>query len=82
MDAARDKLLKEIMAADFTAGDLHLYLNTHPYDHRALMIYISCVQRGRQLRDYYERMYGPLTASAAMSYPWPWINSPWPWEVQ
>lgn len=80
MDAARDNLMREVMAADFTAGDLHLYLNTHPYDHRALMIYISSVRRASQLRGYYERMYGPLTASASLTYPWPWINSPWPWE--
>ena len=82
MDAAREQMLKEIMAADFTAGDLHLYLNTHPYDQRAVMIYINCVQRCKILRDYYERMYGPLTASACNTCPWPWINAPWPWECQ
>ena len=82
MDTAREKLMRDVMAADFTAGDLHLYLNTHPYDNRAVMIYIYSVQRAKQLRDYFERMYGPLTASASNSYPWPWINSPWPWELQ
>ena len=82
MDTAREKLMRDVMAADFTAGDLHLYLNTHPCDNRAVMIYICTVQRAKQLRDYFERMYGPLTASASNSYPWPWINSPWPWELQ
>jgi hypothetical protein len=82
MDAARQKLLDEVMAADFTCGDLHLYLNTHPYDQRALMIYINSVQKAKYLRDCYERMYGPITASAANTYPWPWIKNPWPWEWQ
>ncbi len=82
MDTAREKLLKDVMAADFTAIDLHLYLNTHPCDCRALMIYIFSVQRANQLRDYFEQMYGPLTAAASKTYPWPWINNPWPWEMQ
>lgn len=81
MDTEREKLLRAVMAADFTAGDLHLYLNTHPNDYRAVMIFVCAIQRAKQLRDYFERMYGPLTASASNSYPWPWINSPWPWEV-
>jgi spore coat protein JB len=82
MDESQEKLFKELMATDFTAGDLHLYLNTHPYDQRALMIYINVVQRGKLLRDYYERMYGPLTAASSNTFPWPWIRSPWPWEWQ
>jgi spore coat protein JB len=80
MDATREKLLKEVMAAEFMAIDLNLYLNTHPCDQKALMIFICNAQRTKQLRDYYESMYGPITASASRTYPWPWINSPWPWE--
>lgn len=80
MDNEREKVMREVMAADFTAGDLHLFLNTHPWDYRALMLYNQAVQRSRQLHDYFDRMYGPLMASAANTYPWSWINSPWPWE--
>ena len=76
----REKLLKEVMALEFMAIDLNLYLNTHPYDRRAIMIFISTVQRANMARMNFERMYGPLTASASNSWPWPWINSPWPWE--
>lgn len=82
MDAARQKLLNEVMAADFTLVDLNLYLNTHPCDQRAVMIFTNCVQKAKYLRDCYERMYGPLTASDANTCPWPWIKSPWPWEWQ
>ena len=77
---AQEKLLKELMAMEFMVIDLNLYLNTHPYDGRALMIFMSAAQRAGMIRDNYERMYGPITASASNSYPWPWINSPWPWE--
>lgn len=80
MVEAREKMLKEVMALDFMAIDLNLYLNTHPYDYRALMVFISTVQRCRIARENYERMFGPITASASSSFPWPWIDSPWPWE--
>lgn len=78
---ARDKMLKEIMAMDFMAIELNLYLNTHPYDQKALMIFVDTAQRCKMLRDNYENMYGPLTAAASNSFPWPWIESPWPWEA-
>jgi spore coat protein JB len=81
MDANCECLLKEIMAADFTIIDLHLYLNTHPYDQRAIMIYNNSVKRSMMLRNEYERMCGPLSAhQSASKCPWQWIESPWPWE--
>ena len=82
MNEARDRMLKEVMALDFFAFELHLYLNTHPYDQRALTVFIDAVRRGRMVKDNFERMYGPLTASASNSFPWPWIENPWPWDVQ
>jgi len=80
MFEAQENLKRELMALEFMALDLQLYLNTHPYDNRALMIYANTVQRLNMVKANYERMYGPLTATSANSYPWPWINSPWPWE--
>ncbi|MGI6778015.1 MAG: spore coat protein CotJB [Acetivibrionales bacterium] len=79
----KEKLLKELMAVDFTLVDLHLYLDTHPYDQRALMIYNNTVQRARMLRHTYERLYGPLLANMSTSrYPWQWAMEPWPWEKE
>lgn len=77
---AQEKMMRDLMAVEFMAEDLQLYLNTHPYDSKALMIYINAIQRCKMIRDNYERMYGPITASSSNSFPWPWINSPWPWE--
>lgn len=79
----KDKLLRDIMAIDFTIIDMHLYLNTHPYDQKALNIYNDAVRRARELKQMYERMYGPLTAHMATSgYPWQWVEEPWPWEKE
>ncbi len=83
MNTDRETLLKEVMAADFTLIDLNLYLNTHPYDQRTIMLFYNCAQRAKMLRNEYERLYGPLTASNFPNpCPWQWINSPWPWEHQ
>jgi len=82
-DMNRERLLKEIMAVDFTIVELNLYLDTHPGDRNALMLYNSNVQRSRMLRQRYESMYGPLNAlMSTSSYPWQWIEGPWPWEKE
>ncbi len=82
MNDAQEKLMKNLMALGFMALDLQLYLDTHPYDSQALIVYLNTVQRCKMIKDNYEQMYGPITACASNSYPWPWINSPWPWECQ
>lgn len=81
MKDAREKMLREIQALEFMEIELNLYLNTHPCDRQALMIFMNTVQQRKMLRDNYERMYSPLTACASNSFPWPWIESPWPWEA-
>lgn len=81
MNVNCESLLKELMAADFTVIDLHLYLNTHPYDQKTIMLYNNCVKRAMMLRHEYERMCGPITVFQANNKcPWQWIDSPWPWE--
>jgi len=73
-------MLREVMAADFAVIDLNLYLDTHPNDQQAVMYFNNAVKRAKMLRDNYERLYGPLTATSANTTPWPWINNPWPWD--
>lgn len=81
MEDNREKLLKEIMAADFMLIDLNLYLDTHPNDQRAIMLYNQWVQQSMLLKQNYQRMYGPLTQNMFQSKcPWQWIQSPWPWQ--
>lgn len=79
-DANRENLLKELMAADFTVIDLNLYLDTHPYDQRAIAIYNDSVFRAKMLRERYERLYGPITPFFIGKCPFEWIRTPWPWE--
>lgn len=83
MDINRERLLEEVMAADFYLVELNLYLDTHPCDQNAINLLNQSIQRARMIRDNYERFYGPLTAMNSFSkYPYQWIESPWPWEKQ
>jgi len=79
----KSEIFRQIMALDFTAIDLHLYLNTHPMDQDALMKYNTCVTQCKILRTQYENLYGMISGLGDCSpYPWQWINEPWPWEYE
>jgi spore coat protein JB len=78
---SRDELLQRISALDFYIIDLHLYLNTHPDDNEAILLYNNCITQVIGLRDEYSRQYGMLLANNCTSkQPWQWIENPWPWQ--
>ncbi|HEY8392653.1 MAG TPA: spore coat protein CotJB [Capillibacterium sp.] len=81
MDRERLALLKELMALEFTALEFNLYLDTHPTDQRALMEFNAILPQLKAVKQKYQERYGPLTAEEPSSYPWQWINEPWPWEI-
>ena len=75
----RDAALRKLSAAQFAAWDLHLYLDTHPWDTQALGAFEQATARAARLRTEYEDAYGPLTVSAAGAG---WCKGPWPWDYQ
>lgn len=81
--ADKFELLEQIATLDFSALDLHLYLNTHPMDSEALEKYNALVMESRMLKENYERFYGMLLMSSpSYKSPWQWIEEPWPWEYE
>jgi spore coat protein JB len=80
MNKERDSLLKEIMACGFSAYDLHLYLDTHPFDSRAMDYFNQNIKCYNMLKADYQKKYGPLIADYETTIPWKWIDSPWPWD--
>ena len=75
----RNELLNKVNAYCFAAHDLNLYLDTHPEDQRALCMHREYCKQVKDLKDKYQKMYGPLT----IFYPcnkWRWLEQPWPWE--
>ena len=77
----KKSLMKDLMAHDFAAYDLQLFLDTHPCDKKALECFQKQTAKAKELKKEYEEKYGPITASGAKcELPWQWIQSPWTWE--
>lgn len=75
----REEMLQQIRCYDFAINELALYLDTHPDDEKALCLHRKYAKQARDLKDKYQKVYGPLT----INYPcnkWRWLEEPWPWE--
>ena len=78
-DCKREEMMMQIRELDFAIIELGLYLDTHPEDRRALCMHNAYSREVKELKDKYQKVYGPLT----MDYPcnkWRWLEEPWPWE--
>ena len=78
-DMRRQEMIDKIKSLDFAIIELGLYLDTHPDDQRALCMHREYCKQVKDLKDKYQKMYGPLT----IFYPcnkWRWLEEPWPWE--
>jgi len=78
-DNKRKKMLKEIKCLEFAIVELAQYLDTHPNDERALCLHNKYCKELKEIKDIYQKIYGPLT----INYPcnkWRWLEEPWPWE--
>ena len=77
----RDAILRELMALDFMAVDLGLYLDTHPDDGAALNEYNRILESAEPLREEYQRLCGPLYSFRSLNpESWKWYKDPWPWQ--
>ena len=73
----RRKMANEIRSLEFAITELALYLDTHKDDERALCLHNRYCKECKELKDRYQKIYGPLT----INYPcnkWRWIEEPWP----
>ena len=78
-ESTREEMAMQIKAYQFAVTDIALYLDTHPEDERALCLHREYSRSLKDLRDKYQKAYGPLT----IEYPcnkWRWLEEPWPWE--
>lgn len=78
-DRTREEMIMKIKEYDFSIIELGLYLDTHPNDEKALCLHKEYCKKAKELKDKYQKIYGPLT----IYYPcnkWRWLEQPWPWE--
>lgn len=73
--------LGEVQALDFALVELGMYLDTHPDDTDAIMLFRQYAKAYEEKKAAYEEAYGPLKmSSAGKGDRWNWIDNPWPWD--
>lgn len=77
------QLLEEIQQTDFVLVELNLYLNSHPTDYDAIEQFNNFSKKSRELKNTFEKQFGPLMnfGRSYSNYPWNWDSTPWPWQV-
>lgn len=78
-DTQREEMLMKIKELDFAIIELGLYLDTHPDDQKALCLHKEYSRQVKDLKDKYQKVYGPLTIFFPCNK-WRWLEEPWPWE--
>lgn len=84
-NCSRCQLLKRIDQISFAVNDMHLYLDTHPCDQKALTYCKELVTERKKLLKEYADAYGPLTIDCTVqnsSDSWKWAQQPFPWEKE
>lgn len=76
----RESLLRRLSAAQFAAFEMHLYLDTHINDCKAMEMRDRYRAKYQELLKEYEAKYGPLSIGSAQSSS-EWLADPWPWEI-
>ena len=76
-DMTRENMIKQIKCYQFAIIELALYLDTHPEDERALCLHRKYSRELKDLKDKYQKVYGPLTINFPCNK-WRWIEEPWP----
>ncbi len=71
----------EMMAIDFVADELELYLDTHAKDREAFDLYQTILALRQEARERYIRRCGPISQSDMIGMDsFDWLDGPWPWE--
>ncbi len=78
----QERLMRQINAYEFSAWELHIFLDTHPNNTEAAKRLKEVRAKAAELRAQYEEQYGPLHETSSQTSRWAWITGPWPWETE
>ncbi len=75
--------LGELMAIDFVAQELALYLDTHANDSEAFEMFKSICELSNEAKDRFIKQCGPVSrCDTAKCKSYTWLNNPWPWDYK
>lgn len=72
----RCEMLDKIRSLSFAIVELAEYLDTHPDDRKALALHKEYANKLHDLKDKYQRIYGPLDFYFPCNK-WRWLEEPW-----
>ena len=73
--------MTELMAIDFVAHELGLYLDTHKDDKQAFEMYQTFLALAKEAHDRYIRKFGPVLKRDMLGMEsYKWLDNPWPWD--
>ena len=76
-----DGELGELMAIEFVADELELYLDTHCDDKEAFDMYQTVLALVKEARERFVDKVGPLCQRDLLGMKtYRWLCDPWPWE--
>lgn len=73
---SRDEMLEQLKCLNFAITELALYLDTHSEDDKALCLHRRYCKEFRELKDKYQKVYGPLSIYFPCNK-WRWLEEPW-----
>ncbi len=74
--------MSEMMAIDFVADELELYLDTHREDREAFELYQCILKLQKEARERMIRLCGPMMQTDQLGMErYAWLDAPWPWEL-
>jgi len=75
--------LGELMALDFVAHELLLYLDTHEKDKEAFEMLQYMQKLANEAHMRYTALYGPLVpCDLQRAKSFTWLKNPWPWDYR
>ena len=75
--------LGELMAIDFVADELSLYLDTHHEDKEAFDLYQSVLALSQEAHARYAENCAPIVKNDMLGMKsYAWLNEPWPWDLK
>ena len=75
-EETREEMLQNIRCLGFAVVELAEYLDTHVDDEKALCLHREYATRLNDLKEKYQKVYGPLTINFPCNK-WRWIEEPW-----
>ncbi len=75
----REHDLLRLSAVQFSAWELHMYLDTHPNDKSAAERYKKYMAQYNALLADFEQKYGPINQTDSKGNAW--LSDPWPWDI-